>query len=174
MELILVKPVRKLGRIGDIVKVKNGFGRNYLIPQNLAIRASKINKELIEQQKHEFEANNLKTKLEAENNSLLIVNKDLIFIRQSSDDGKLFGSVSNKEIAKKLSEIAGCEVTHANILLEAPLKLAGIYSVEILLHPEVSTNILVVIARSESEITSVLNNYKTSIASSSENEQKID
>ena len=162
MEVILIKPVRKLGKIGEVLKVKDGFGRNYLIPKNLAIRATKPNKELIEQQQHELESSNLTKKLEAENIATIIKDKEIKFIMQSADDGKLFGSVGNKEIAKKLSSATDCDITHSNIMLNTSIKSIGVFQVEIILHPEVSAPILVIIARSESEAMSLINNNNAS------------
>lgn len=174
MEVILIKPVRKIGTIGEIIKVKDGFGRNYLIPKNFAVRATKQNKELIEQQKHDFEVNNSARKLEAENIATFIANKEIMFIMQSADDGKLFGSVGNKDIAKQLSDSTNYKITRANILLNTAIKTIGVFSVEVTLHPEVSVNILVIIARSESESTSLLNNYKSSITNISvENDESV-
>ena len=125
MEIILVKPVRKLGKIGEILKVKNGFGRNYLIPQKLAIRATELNKQLIVQQKHEFEEKDKKVMSDAETISNLIKGKDLIFIRQSADDGRLFGSVSSKEIAENLSKIASHPISYLHVVLDKQINQRG-------------------------------------------------
>lgn len=160
MELILVKPIKKLGKIGNLVKVKNGFGRNWLIPQGFAIRATEKNKQLIESQKHELEEKNNKAKLEAGLLSEKIDGKDLLFIRQSAADGRLFGSVSNKEIAKELSAIASTDIPYSAIYLEAPLKTIGVFDVEVHLHHDVTIGITVVIARSESEALDALRSHK--------------
>ena len=160
MEVILIKPIKKLGKIGNLVKVKNGFGRNWLIPQGLAIRATEKNKQLIESQKHELEEKNIKAKEEANQLARKIDGKDLLFIRQSAADGRLFGSVSNKEIAKELSDIASCEIPFAAVDLEAPLKAIGAYNVEIHLHHDVTANIAVIIARTESEAQDALRALK--------------
>lgn len=167
MEVILVKPVKKLGKIGEIVKVRNGFGRNYLIPQNFAIRATENNKKLIEQQKHELEEKNANAKTAAEALARLIVGKEISFIRQSADDGRLFGSVNNKEIAKELAKIAGQEIPYHHVVLEIPIKSTGLFQVGISLHAEVYSEILVIVARSESEALEALRSHKASQASGS-------
>lgn len=160
MEVILVKPVRKLGQIGQLLKVKNGFGRNYLLPQKLAIRATAINKQLIEQQKHDLEEKDKALKIEAENTNSLISNIELIFIRQSADDGRLFGSVTHKEIAERLSASSTHQISQSHIALDKQIKSTGAFSVEIRLHAELSTSITVIVARSESEAQDYLLNYK--------------
>lgn len=161
MEVILVKPIKKLGKIGNLVKVKNGFGRNWLIPQGLAIRATEKNKRLIESQKHDLEEKNTQAKDEASLLAKKIENKDLLFVRQSAADGRLFGSVNNKEIAKELSAIAACDIPFSAIDLEAPLKTIGAYNVDIHLHHDVTTTVAVIIARTESEAQDALRAHKS-------------
>jgi len=164
MEVILIKPIRKLGKIGEIYKVADGFGRNYLLPQKLAIRATELNKELIIKQKHELEEKDTQTKEEVTKINDLIKDQKLIFIRQTSDDGKLFGSVSSKEIADKLSENVSYRISHLNIILDKQIKSTGLYMVEVRLHPELSTIVTVVVARSESETQDYLREQKTEAA----------
>lgn len=161
MEIILIKPVRKLGKIGDMLKVADGFGRNYLLPQKLAIRATEPNKELIVKQKHEFEAKDKQIREEVEKINALIKDQKLVFIRQTSDDGKLFGSVTNKEIADKLSENVSYNIAHSNIILDKQIKSTGIYTVEIRLHAELNAIVTVIVARSESEAQDYLREQKT-------------
>lgn len=165
MEVILIKPVRKLGKIGEIHKVAGGFGRNYLLPQKLAIRATELNKELIIKQKHEFEEKDKRIKEEVTKINDLIKDQKLIFIRQTSDDGKLFGSVNNKEIAEKLSANVSYPISHLNIILDKQIKSIGIYMVEVRLHAELSTEVTVIVARSESEIQDYLREQKTETSS---------
>ncbi|WPY00337.1 50S ribosomal protein L9 [Candidatus Trichorickettsia mobilis] len=160
MEVILVKHIKKLGKIGEIVKVKDGFGRNYLLPQKLAIRATTYNVKLLEQQREEFEEKNAKARTEAESIAQLVIGKELVFIKQAADDGKLFGSVNNKEIAKELSKLISHDIPYSTIVLGSPIKSLGISSVEVALHAEVSTNIIIVIARSDSEAIEALRSYK--------------
>ncbi|AFC69213.1 50S ribosomal protein L9 [Rickettsia amblyommatis] len=161
MEIILIKPVRKLGKIGDILKVADGFGRNYLLPQKLAIRATEPNKKLIVKQKHEFEAKDKQIREEVEKINALIKDQKLVFIRHTSDDGKLFGSVTNKEIADKLSENVYYNISHSNIILDKQIKSTGIYTVEIRLHAELNAIVTVIVARSESEAQDYLREQKT-------------
>jgi large subunit ribosomal protein L9 len=161
MEVILVKPLKKVGKIGSLVNVKNGFGRNWLIPQGFAIRATEKNKQLIESQKHDLEERNSKAMADSEIIAKIINDKDLMFIRQSAADGRLFGSVNNKEIAKELSNIAESEIAPTCIALEAPLKTIGVFEVEVNLHHDVTCNITVTIARSASEAQDALRNFKT-------------
>lgn len=163
MQVILVKPVKNLGRIGELVKVKNGFGRNYLIPQQVAIRATEFNKQLMEEQKGDFETKNAEVKTSAEAVASEINNKTLVFIKQSSEDGRLFGSVTAKEIAAELSKIAKSEVSHSSIILNTPIKTLGKFDINVTLHAEVTANISLVIARSESEAQEALN--QASVAS---------
>lgn len=161
MEVILIKPVRKLGKIGEIYKVAAGFGRNYLLPQKLAVRATELNKEFIAKQKHELEAKDQQIKAEVIKTNELIQNQKLTFIRQTSEDGKLFGSVSSKEIADQLSENVSYSISHLNIVLDKQIKSTGLYLVEVRLHPELSTKVTVIVARSESEIQDYLRGQKT-------------
>lgn len=169
MEVILVKPLRKgsktFGKIGDLVKVKDGFGRNYLIPQNFAIRATESNKRLIESQKDSLEQKNAHEKAEAEISVKKIAGKDLIFVRASSDDGKLFGSITGREIAGELAKLLGQKIPYTSVLLDHPIKFQGAYPVEFVLHPEVSASILVVIGRSASEAQDTLRNHKSAESS---------
>ncbi|MFY9589325.1 50S ribosomal protein L9 [Rickettsia endosymbiont of Halotydeus destructor] len=160
MEVILIKPVRKLGKIGEIFKVASGFGRNYLLPQKLAVRATEFNKNLIIEQKHELEETDKVIKEEVEKVNSLIKDQKLIFIRQASDDGKLFGSVSNKEIAEKLTESTSHPISYLNVILDKQIKSTGISSVEIRLHAELSTKVTIIVARSESESQSFLQESK--------------
>ncbi|WP_341787344.1 50S ribosomal protein L9 [Rickettsia endosymbiont of Cantharis rufa] len=166
MEIILIKPVRKLGKIGDILRVADGFGRNYLLPQKLAIRATEPNKELIVKQKDEFEAKDKQIREEVEKINTLIKDQKLFFIRQTSDDGKLFGSVTNKEIAEKLSENVSYSIFHSNIILDKQIKSTGLYTVEIRLHAELNAIVTVIVARSESEAQDYLREQKTETSES--------
>lgn len=173
MEVILVKPIKKLGKIGNLVKVRNGFGRNWLIPQGLAIRATEKNKQLIESQKHDLEEKNTQAKDEANLLAKKIENKDLLFVRQSAADGRLFGSVNNKEIAKELSAIAACDIPFSAIDLEAPLKTIGAFNVDIHLHHDVTTTIAVIIARTESEAQDALRAHKGGKTSEDTNSDEV-
>lgn len=172
MEIILVKPVKKVGKIGEIIKVKNGFGRNYLIPKNLAIRATDANKQLIEKNKANFETKNMQARLEAESIAKMIADKELIFIKQSSDDGRLFGSLTSKEIASAITKLVSYNISYANVQIESQIKSTGVFTVEIMLHAEVTVPVLIVVARSESEANNALMAHKASIEKPSSQEQE--
>ena len=160
MEIILEKPVRNLGKVGEVVKVKNGYGRNYLIPAGLAIRASKQNLEELDKKKKELEKKNTETKAAATKAAKAVNGKQLTFIAQAAVDGKLFGSITKKNIAKKLAELTDFELNYSNILLEHAIKNIDVYDLEVSLHPEVSANVIVVVARAESEIQNMLSEYQ--------------
>lgn len=159
MKVILLKPVRKLGKIGEEVEVKPGFGRNFLVPEGFAVRATEANRLVIADQKKDLEAKNSEAKKVAEALSAKISGKDFTFIRQSAADGRLFGSVANKEIAKTLSD-AGYEISYSHIHLDKPIKNLGVYEVSLILHSEVLTNVIINVARSESEAVDALREYK--------------
>lgn len=159
MKVVLLKPVRKLGKIGEIVDVKPGFGRNFLIPQAFAVRATEANQKMIEEQKKELEAKNAEAKKYAEGLSAKISGKDFTFICQSAADGRLFGSVSNKEIANTVTR-SGYDISYGNIHLDKPIKNLGIHEVSVILHSEVVANIIVNVARSESEAIESLKEFK--------------
>ncbi|MDP5110566.1 MAG: 50S ribosomal protein L9 [Rickettsiaceae bacterium] len=160
MQVILVKSVRKLGKVGETVDVANGYGRNYLIPQNLAIRATNDNLEKFASLQKDLEAKNVESKKLAEKAAKAIDGKHLDFITQSAADGRLFGSVSLKALAAKVSKIADLELNYSNILLDSPIKFNGVYNVQIILHPEVTASVLVVVAKTESEAKDALIEFK--------------
>lgn len=160
MQVILVKPVRKLGKVGETVNVANGYGRNYLIPQELAIRATNDNLEKFATLQKELEAKNAESKKEAEKAAKAIDGKHLDFITQSAADGRLFGSVSLKALATKVSEIAKIKLNYSNIPLDSPIKFNGVYNVQVVLHPEVTASVLVVVAKTESEAQDALIEFK--------------
>ena len=160
MQVILVKPVRKLGKVGETVNVANGYGRNYLIPQELAIRATNDNLEKFATLQKELEAKNAESKKEVEKAAKTIDGKHLDFITQSAADGRLFGSVSLKALATKISEIAKIKLNYSNILLDSPIKFNGVYNVQVVLHPEVTASVLVVVAKTESEAQDALIEFK--------------
>ena len=160
MQVILVKTVRKLGQVGETVTVANGYGRNYLVPQEFAIRATKENVEKFAAIQKDLEAKNSENKVEAEKAAKLIEGKHIDFVTQSAADGRLFGSVSAKSLAIEITKFAGITLNYSNILLGAPIKFNGVYNVQIILHPEVVTNILVVVAKSAAEAQDALREHK--------------
>lgn len=160
MEVILVKPVRKWGKVGDKITVANGYGRNYLIPQKFAVRATKENIDRFVGMQKDLEAKNLKEKEIAQKAAGLIKNKHINFITQSAVDGRLFGSVSAKQLAVEISKLAGITLNYSSVLLDTPIKFNGVYNIQIVLHPEVITNIFIVVAKSEPEAQDTLKEYK--------------
>lgn len=160
MQVILVKPVRKLGKVGETVNVANGYGRNYLIPQELAIRATNDNMEKFASLQKDLEAKNAENKIQAEKAAKVIEGKHLDFITQSAADGRLFGSVTLKALAIKISEIAKIKLNYSNILLDSPIKFNGVYNVQVILHAEVTASILVVVAKTASEAQDALIDFK--------------
>ena len=147
MEVILLERVGKLGQMGDVVRVKDGFARNFLLPRGKALRATADNKARFEEMKAELQAKNLERKGGAEKVAATLNGKTIVVIRQASEGGQLFGSVSPRDIAGQL----GAEVNRSQVTLNAPIKTIGKYTVPLALHPEVETNITVIVARSAGE-----------------------
>ena len=174
MKVILLKQKHKLGKVGEIVTVKDGYGRNYLIPQGVAVRATAANEEMITERKGELEKHNTEVKKTAEVVSAKIAGKDFAFIRQCADDGRLFGSVSAKDIAQILSEKTNMEIIHSNIFLQHPIKSIGVHDVVISLHAEVTCNILINVARSESEAKDAISSFKSDAAKEAPSKQDVD
>ena len=150
VELILVQRIEKLGQMGDIVQVKPGYARNYLLPQKMALRANKANREQFETQRAQLEAQNLRRREEAERLAERIGSMSVVIIRQASDAGSLYGSVSVRDIADGCTE-GGLTVGRQQVVLERPIKTLGLSTVRIVLHPEVSIPVTVNVARSPEE-----------------------
>lgn len=150
MEVILLERVENLGQMGDVVNVRPGFARNFLLPQKKALRANDANKKVFENQRTELEARNLERKNEAEAAAERINGKSFVVIRQSSETGILYGSVSTRDIADTASE-EGVHIERSQVRLVKPLKSLGVFNVRIVLHPEVDARIDINIARSEEE-----------------------
>ena len=150
MEVILLERVEKLGQIGDVVKVKNGFARNFLLPNKKALRANDANKKLFEAKRAKIEADNESRKADAEKAAKGVDGKTVQLIRQASNTGQLYGSVSTRDIVEAL-EGEGAKVTKSQIILDRPIKNIGMHDVRVALHPEVSSSIKVNVARSPEE-----------------------
>lgn len=149
-EVILLEKISKLGNIGQVVQVRDGFARNYLIPQKRALMATSSNKEVFEKRKAELEKINL-TKLEAaQQNHGKIDSIRVSLVRQAGDDGRLYGSVTTKDIARALEEATTCEVHSEQVILTARIKEIGSYEVAVILHPDVVANVVLEIKRNES------------------------
>jgi large subunit ribosomal protein L9 len=150
MQVILLERVEKLGTIGDEVNVKNGFARNFLIPQGKALLANNANRARFEREREAIEARNAEAKAAAETTGSSLDGVSLILIRQSGDTGQLYGSVSARDIAEAATE-AGHKVAKSQVRLSAPIKSLGVYEVGIRLHAEVSIDIQVNVARTAEE-----------------------
>jgi large subunit ribosomal protein L9 len=150
MEVILLERVEKLGAIGDVVKVKNGFARNYLLPNKKALRANDANRKLFEAQRAQIEADNASRRADAEKASKGVDGKTVQLIRQASNVGHLYGSVSARDIAEALEGV-GAHVAKSQVVLDRPIKAIGMHEVKIALHPEVSVTVKVNVARSPEE-----------------------
>lgn len=150
IELILLQRVEKLGQMGELVKVKPGYARNFLLPQAKAVRATKANKERFERERIQLEAQNLKRREEAERVAERVGGLTVTLIRQASESGALYGSVSSRDIADGATA-AGLTIERAQVLLVHPIKALGISSVRVELHPEVIIDIKVNAARSVEE-----------------------
>ena len=150
MEVILLERVEKLGQIGDIVNVKNGFARNYLLPNKKALRANESNKKVFEANRARIEAENATKRTDAEKASKGVEGKTIQLIRQASNVGALYGSVSARDIVDGL-EAQGAKVSKSQVVLDRPIKAIGMHEVKIALHPEVAVTIKVNVARSPEE-----------------------
>jgi large subunit ribosomal protein L9 len=150
MEVILLERVEKLGGIGDVVTVKNGFARNYLLPRKKALRANEANRKVFEANRARIESDNAERRSTAEASSKGVDGKTVQLIRQASNTGQLYGSVSARDIGEAL-EADGAKVTKSQIVLDRPIKAIGMHEIRIALHPEVAVTVKVNVARSPEE-----------------------
>jgi len=150
VELILLQRVEKLGQMGEVVKVKPGYARNFLLPQAKAVRATKANRERFERERANLEAQNIKRRDEAERVAERVQGLAVVLIRQAGDSGSLFGSVSARDIAEACTA-SGLGIERSQVLLQQPIKMLGLSKVRVALHPEVSIEVTVNVARSPEE-----------------------
>jgi large subunit ribosomal protein L9 len=150
VDLILLERVEKLGQMGQLVKVRPGFARNYLLPQKKALRATKENLAYFESQRTQLEANNLERKSEATEVGTTLEGLSVIIVRQAGESGQLYGSVSARDLADAVTE-AGFTIEKHQVVLERPIKSLGMHWVRIVLHPEVSVTITANVAQSAEE-----------------------
>lgn len=150
VELILLQRIEKLGQMGDLVRVKPGYARNFLLPQKRAIRANKANVAKFEETRVQLEAQNIKRREEAERVSERMGGLTVVVIRQAGDSNSLYGSVSNRDIAEQVTA-AGLGVTRQQVVLDHPIKALGLAKVRVVLHPEVTMQVTVNVARSPEE-----------------------
>ena len=150
MEVILLERVAKLGQMGDVVRVKDGFARNFLLPKGKALRATGENKERFQSMKSQLEARNLELKSDAKTVADRLDGQSFIVLRQASETGQLFGSVSTRDLAALLSE-NGFLVNRNQVALNAPIKSIGLHKVPVALHPEIDVTVTINVARSADE-----------------------
>ena len=150
MEIILLERIENLGLMGDVVSVKPGFARNYLLPQGKALRATDENRRTFDQQRAQLEANNLEGRKEAEAVAKKMEGLSIILVRQAGEAGQLYGSANARDIADAVGE-AGFTVARQQVRLQRPIKNVGIHPVRIDLHPEVSVDVITNVARTQEE-----------------------
>jgi large subunit ribosomal protein L9 len=150
MQVILLERIGRLGQMGDVVNVKDGYARNFLLPQGKALRATEENRKRFESERAQLEARNLELKSEAESVSAKLDGQSFIVIRQAGDTGQLYGSVSTRDIAEAVSA-GGFSIERRQVLLDRPIKTLGLHEVRIQLHAEVEPRVSVNVARSEEE-----------------------
>ncbi|MFZ5608686.1 MAG: 50S ribosomal protein L9 [Pseudomonadota bacterium] len=150
MQVILLERVEKLGQMGDEVKVRPGFARNFLLPQGKALRATKENRAYFESRRKDIEADNLARRSEAEQVAATVEGRSVVMLRQAGDTGQLYGSVSTRDVAAALAA-DGIGVRRNQILLDRPIKTLGVHPVRVALHPEVVVSVSVNVARSSEE-----------------------
>ena len=150
MEVILLERIEKLGQMGDVVNVKTGFARNYLLPQNKALRKTKQNLSRFESERAQLEADNLTRKNEAENIAGKLENMNVTILRAAGETGQLYGSVTSRDIAESVTK-AGISINKNQVILNRALKVLGLEPIRISLHPEVSVEVTANIARNKEE-----------------------
>lgn len=156
MKVILTEKITKLGNIGDTVEVKTGYARNYLLPNGKAMRFTRENVALFEAKKAELTARQEAAKKSAESNVDAVKNAKFYMIRQAGDTGQLYGSVSTRDIARMLKEIANVAVESAQVMLGAPIKSVGVFDTQIALHPDVIVPVKIYVAQSQDEIEALV------------------
>ncbi|MGX7742928.1 50S ribosomal protein L9 [Rhodopseudomonas parapalustris] len=150
MEVILLERVAKLGQMGELVRVKDGYARNFLLPRGKALRATAANREKYEHMKADLEARNIAAKAEASKVAEKIDGQNVVVIRQASEGGQLFGSVSVRDIVVSF-DAEGVKINRSQVLLDAPIKTIGKHPIQVAVHPEVEVEVSVTVARSAEE-----------------------
>ena len=163
MEVILLERVAKLGQMGDVVRVKDGFARNYLLPKGKALRATKENKSRFDTMKVELEARNLEQKSEAQKVAGKLNGQSFTVLRQAAEGGQLYGSVSPRDLAELVSA-KGFSLNRSQVALHTPIKAIGMHKVPITLHPEVEVSITVTVARNADEAQRLARGEDISVA----------
>ena len=165
MKVILTEKIAKLGGIGDTVDVRTGYARNYLLPNKKAMRFTKENVALFEAQRAELIARHENAKKAAESKVDAVKNAKLHMIRQAGDTGQLYGSVSSRDIARALKEIAGVSIESAQVMLGSPIKSVGAFDTKIALHPDVIVDVKIYVAQSQDEIDALVAGKKLTFGS---------
>lgn len=150
MEVILLERIEKLGQMGDVVTVKPGYARNYLLPQRKALRATKDNLTVFESQRAQLETQNLERKQEAESVAEKLDDLQVVMIRQAGDTGQLYGSVTARDVAEAVTE-AGFTIERSQVVMDKATKMLGLHPIKVRLHPEVTVTVVANVARSETE-----------------------
>jgi large subunit ribosomal protein L9 len=171
MEVILLERVAKLGQMGDVVRVKDGFARNYLLPKRKALRATDENRSRFENMKGELESRNIEQKGEAEKIAKMLDGQSFTVLRQAAEGGQLYGSVSPRDLAAIVTEKKGFTVNRAQIALNAPIKTIGLHKVPVSLHPEVEVTINVTVGRNADEAQRIARGEDITSRSEEESEQ---
>jgi large subunit ribosomal protein L9 len=157
MKIILISTVANLGRIGDVMEVKSGYAKNFLIPSKKAICFTENSYKVFESKKQEFEQVNQDNLESAKKLQRSLLGKDIIIIKSASDDGRLYGSVTSSDIAAKVNELSGSkDISRSDIFLKKPIKEIGLYQVTVSPHSEVNCEVRLIVSRSESEISALL------------------
>jgi large subunit ribosomal protein L9 len=170
MEVILLERVGKLGQMGETVRVKDGFARNFLLPRGKALRATTENKARFEGMRADLEKKNLEAKGEAGKLSSKIDGKSYVVIRQASEIGQLFGSVTTRDISRLLNE-DGAAITRGQVAINAPIKSIGQYKVPLALHPEIEVAVTVIVARSADEAERIKRGEDVTVRRTEEEEE---
>jgi len=170
MEIILLERIEKLGQMGDVVKVKPGFARNFLLPRKKALRATEENKRQFESRRGQLEAESLKLRSEAEKAAAKMEGLDVVLVRQAGEAGQLYGSVNARDIAAAVTE-AGFTINRRQVRLSKPIKALGLYGVHVDLHPEVAVGVNANVARSEEEAKIQAKTGKAVVSSEEEDRQ---
>ncbi len=174
MKIILISTVSNLGRIGDVVEVKSGYAKNFLIPSKKAICFTENSYKIFESKKQEFEQLNKSNLESAGKLQRSLLGKDIIIIKSASDDGRLYGSVTSSDIAAKVNEISGSkDISRSDIFLKKPIKEIGLYQVTVSPHSEVNCEVRLIVSRSESEIKALLEAEKKSNKKSEANSEDL-
>ncbi|MBK5911582.1 50S ribosomal protein L9 [Rhodothalassium salexigens] len=173
MDIILLERIEKLGQMGDIVTVKNGYARNFLLPQRKALRATDANKKYFEAKRAEIEAQNLKRRQEAEEVGKRVDQSKVVLIRQAGESGQLYGSVATRDIAQALSDEA-IKVERSQIELNRPIKTLGLFDVVVRLHAEVAVTVIVNVARSAEEAERQFESGRAIVGDEPEEDEVLD